>query len=130
MSDLIDPSVDELRQKLRMIISHASGGHLSEPGDIDRSTNDICVEISRHNNRIWQHAQETALASSPQANTEEVIERACFSVNPNVDEQTLVYAKAVARAALQSAPLQGDGDEQPRHFGKHRIDRFRDGERT
>jgi hypothetical protein len=51
----------ELRQKLRMIISHASGGHLSEPGDIDRSTNDICVEISRHHNRVWEHAQESAL---------------------------------------------------------------------
>jgi hypothetical protein len=50
----------ELRQKLRMIISHASGGHLSEPKDVDRSVNDICVEISRHHNRIWEHAQESA----------------------------------------------------------------------
>lgn len=31
----------ELRHKMRMIISHASGGYLSEPEDIDRSTNDI-----------------------------------------------------------------------------------------
>jgi glycerol-3-phosphate responsive antiterminator len=54
-------SETELRQKLRMIISHASGGHLSEPEDVDRSVNDICVEISRHNNRIWEHAQEAAL---------------------------------------------------------------------
>jgi hypothetical protein len=54
-------TVESLRQKLRMIISHASGGHLSEPEDVDRSTNDIAVEISRHNNRIWEHAQEAAL---------------------------------------------------------------------
>lgn len=48
----------ELRQKLRMIISHASGGRLSKVEDLDRSTNDICVEISKHHNRIWEHARE------------------------------------------------------------------------
>jgi hypothetical protein len=57
----------ELRQKLRMIISHASGGNLSEPGDIDRSINDICVEISRHKNDIWKHAQEAALRDHAKA---------------------------------------------------------------
>lgn len=50
--------------QLRMIISHASGGHLSEPGDIDRSTNDICVQISAHKNEIWKHAQEVATAKA------------------------------------------------------------------
>jgi UDP-N-acetylglucosamine transferase subunit ALG13 len=60
-SDDVWREVDELRHKLRMIISHASGGALSEPGDIDRSVNDICVEISRHKNEIWKHAQEVAL---------------------------------------------------------------------
>jgi hypothetical protein len=58
-----DAVVEQLRGKLRMIISHASGGHLSEPEDIDRSTNDIAVEISRHHNRIWEHAQESATNS-------------------------------------------------------------------
>jgi UDP-N-acetylglucosamine transferase subunit ALG13 len=62
-SDAVWSEVDELRQKLRMIISHASGGHLSNPGDIDRSVNDICVEISRHHNHIWEHAQEVARAT-------------------------------------------------------------------
>jgi hypothetical protein len=56
-------SVEEIRHKLRMIISHASGGALSKPGDIDRSVNDICVEISRHKNDIWKQAQESALRS-------------------------------------------------------------------
>jgi hypothetical protein len=52
--------MDDLHHKLRMIISHASGGHLSEPVDVNRSTNDIAVEISRHHNRIWEQAQESA----------------------------------------------------------------------
>lgn len=50
--------IENLKHKLRMIISHASGGHLSKPTDLNRSVNDICVEISRHHNRIWQHARE------------------------------------------------------------------------
>lgn len=49
-------AIEALQAKMRMIISHASGGHLSKPEDIDRSTNDICVEISRHHNRIWEQA--------------------------------------------------------------------------
>ena len=49
---------DELRHKLWMVISHASGGHLSKEDDSDRSINDICVEISRHHNRIWEQALE------------------------------------------------------------------------
>lgn len=53
--------LDSLRHKLRMIISHASGGALCEPGDVDRSVNDICVEISRHKNEVWRYAQEVAL---------------------------------------------------------------------
>lgn len=55
-----DERIEELETKLRMLISHASGGHLSEPDDINRSTNDIAVEISRHVNRVWEHAQESA----------------------------------------------------------------------
>jgi hypothetical protein len=58
-----DAEVEQLRAKMRMIISHASGGHLSKPEDIDRPTNDIAVEISRHHNRIWEHAQESATNS-------------------------------------------------------------------
>lgn len=63
---------DDLRAKLRNIISHASGGHLSAPEDMGRSLNDICVEISRHHNRIWEHAQETALKAKP--DTSELVE--------------------------------------------------------
>lgn len=49
---------EDYRRKLRMVISHASGGHLSDEGDADRSLNDICVEISRHHNRVWEAALE------------------------------------------------------------------------
>jgi UDP-N-acetylglucosamine transferase subunit ALG13 len=56
--------VEDLRGKLRMIISHASGGSLSKPADVDRSINDICVEISRHKNEIWDQAQKSALAKA------------------------------------------------------------------
>jgi UDP-N-acetylglucosamine transferase subunit ALG13 len=68
-----DAEVEQLRAKMRMIISHASGGHLSKPEDIDRPTNDIAVEISRHNNRIWEHAQEAALRDAA-TNSEAVSE--------------------------------------------------------
>ena len=50
--------VEQLRHKLRMIVSHATGG-MSQ--DIDASVNDICVEISRSKNEVWKHAQEVAL---------------------------------------------------------------------
>lgn len=43
----------ELRQKLKMIISHASGGHLHKASDVDRSINDICVQISAHRNEVY-----------------------------------------------------------------------------
>jgi hypothetical protein len=50
--------IDELHTKLRLVISHASGGHLSKPEDMHRSINDICVEISRVRNMMWEHAKE------------------------------------------------------------------------
>lgn len=50
--------------KLRSIVSHATGGQLQ---DASGSLNSICVEISRHHNRIWQHAQEAALRSTAPA---------------------------------------------------------------
>jgi hypothetical protein len=31
---------------------------------LDRSTNDICVEISKHHNWIWEHARDVAKRSS------------------------------------------------------------------
>lgn len=71
-------STGELRHKLRMIISHASGGILSEPEDVDRSVNDICVQISAHKNDIWKQAQESALRERTPASTgerDELVER-------------------------------------------------------
>lgn len=56
--------VDDLKARLRMIVSHATGGHWHEQESLERSINDICVEISAHNNRIWKHAQESALTAA------------------------------------------------------------------
>lgn len=53
---------EELRTKLRMIVSHATGGQLSEEGDIDRSTNNISCEITRFRNRLYQDAKAAGLA--------------------------------------------------------------------
>lgn len=47
----------EARQKLRMIVSHATGGASS---DIDASVNDISVAITAKVNLVWEHAQEVA----------------------------------------------------------------------
>ncbi len=56
---------EDWRHKLRMVISHASGGHLSEETDADRPLNDICVQISQHHNRIWQGALDKAAREAP-----------------------------------------------------------------
>lgn len=48
----------ELRQKLKMIICHASGGYLHKASDIDRSINDICVQISAHRNEVYAQGKE------------------------------------------------------------------------
>lgn len=45
--------IEALKHKLRMIISHASGGRLSGEKAINRSINDICVQISAHKNEIY-----------------------------------------------------------------------------
>jgi len=48
--------VDELRHKLRMIVSHATGGASQ---DIDCSVNDICVAISANRNLVYQAGKGT-----------------------------------------------------------------------
>jgi hypothetical protein len=54
---------EALEHKLWMVISHATGGSLSKRADTALSANDICVEISRHHNQVWEYAQERALAA-------------------------------------------------------------------
>lgn len=53
------------RHKLWMIACHATGGGIPEIEGVDRSINDICVQISAHNNAIWKSAQEAALRDAP-----------------------------------------------------------------
>ena len=101
-------SSEVLKQKLRMIISHASGGHLSKPNDMDRSVNDICVEISRHHNLIWEQAK----ASRPSP-TEAMVElkEAAFefqcAVRRNASARTIDAADKRLTTALKSME-QGD----------------------
>jgi hypothetical protein len=109
-----------------MIISHASGGALSEPGDIDRSVNDICVEISRHKNEVWKHAQEVARRDRPTDPGEDKVEevakavrRARFERNGKgkaydpelpLHETELLDASAAIAAMGHTPPSGEDGD--------------------
>ena len=56
------PAERDLRQKLRMIVAHATGGHLH---DIDLSVNAICCEISRNRNAVYQAGKDAALTPQP-----------------------------------------------------------------
>ena len=58
--------VEQLRHKFWMVICHASGGRLSKPEDVDRSINDICVQIKQKVNDAY-HSGEKAALSSQQA---------------------------------------------------------------
>ena len=60
-TDPTKEAVDELRAKMRMIVSHATGGSFS---DIDASVNDICVRITANRNHIYQAGKDAALAES------------------------------------------------------------------
>jgi hypothetical protein len=54
-ASVTNPDVERLRHKLRMIVSHATGGHSQ---DIDASINDICVRISENRNHVFAHGKE------------------------------------------------------------------------
>lgn len=60
-----DEVLEALRQKLWMIACHATGGGIPEIEGIDRPTNDICVQITAHVNRIYAAGKEAALKSHP-----------------------------------------------------------------
>ena len=45
-----------LKAKMRMIIAHATGGRFN---DISMSTNDICCEITRFRNEIFQAGKDS-----------------------------------------------------------------------
>lgn len=50
--------IEALQNNMRMIVSHATGGSFD---DIDRSVNDICCEISRNRNHVYQAGKDAAL---------------------------------------------------------------------
>lgn len=51
----VSEGVEQLRAKLRMIVSHATGG---DSQDIDASINDICVRITETRNHVYQAGKE------------------------------------------------------------------------
>jgi len=53
--------IAELRHKLWMVACHATGGSITEIEGIDRSTNDICVQITAFRNRVYQAGKDAAL---------------------------------------------------------------------
>jgi Lar family restriction alleviation protein len=112
-------ALDELRGKFRMVISHASGGHLSEPGDIDRHTNDICVEISRHHNRVWEHAQETARKEGANAALIEAFTHTAASLAAAIS-----LLKRGGKAAKKAAPSDKMFDQMVRDY-EASLDRAR-----
>lgn len=57
MKTRIFQRIDYMRGKFRNIISHATGGHLSEEDTPDLPMNTIAVEISRHRTMIYNDAK-------------------------------------------------------------------------
>jgi hypothetical protein len=57
---------EALQHKLRMVVSHATGGSSQ---DIDASVNDICVEITRMRNMVWEGGRQSALRDAAKAQT-------------------------------------------------------------
>ena len=53
--------IDALRHKLWMVACHATGGGIPEIEGIDRSTNDICVQITAFRNKMYQAGKDAAL---------------------------------------------------------------------
>jgi len=63
--------VEDLRARMRMIVSHATGG---AGVDIDSPINTICVRITQRVNRVWEAAQEAALAAAQPATRAQTVE--------------------------------------------------------
>jgi hypothetical protein len=49
---------EKLRHKLWMVACHATGGGIPEIEGIDRSVNDICVQISASRNIVYQAGKD------------------------------------------------------------------------
>jgi hypothetical protein len=79
---------DELKSKLRCVISHATGGGCM---DIDLPLNEISVRISKHHNRIWEAAQESAKAKTPDTRSD-IIRELVEALEPFADACTISNA--------------------------------------
>jgi hypothetical protein len=62
-------SEGEAEHRLRMIVSHATGGNLQY--DPAMSVNAICVQISAMRNKVWEHAREALRKELPAPSDQE-----------------------------------------------------------
>jgi len=53
------------RHKLWVVACHATGGGIPEIEGVDRSANDICVQITQSRNAIYQAGKDASLAATP-----------------------------------------------------------------
>ena len=60
-ADAGEDAVEAMRHKLWMVACHATGGNISEIKGIDRSVNDICVQISAHSNAVYEAGKEAGV---------------------------------------------------------------------
>lgn len=86
--------LDELRAKLRMVVSHATGGHSQ---DIDAGVNDICVRISANRNAIYQAGKDRSLEEAAK------VARAVFDANPGDNDSS--SGSRAAAAGIEAAIL-------------------------
>jgi hypothetical protein len=92
--------VEALRHKLLMIVSHASGGSLQ---DIDLSTNDISVEISRHVSRVYEEGKKTGATKA-----EAALARMREALTPSADTKA-AYIGEIKERVMQ---FDEDGEER------------------
>ena len=106
----------DYRNKLRMVISHASGGHLSDEADVERSINDICVQISQHYNRVWEVALEKGRKQAGGPGDEAGLRKLAKAINLARDTDEAAHWIAVTK--LTDAALSSDNVDAARGEGE------------
>ncbi len=126
----VEGEVDRLRHKLWMVACHATGGGIPKIEGIDRSTNEICVQITASRNAIYQAGKDAALARPVKAGAGKLAEDvadwmqmardAAASVRPNspwakgvrggrrdYDSEVLAAMHAIAAVRALTTPAGG-----------------------
>lgn len=101
-------AVDDLRHRLKMIVSHATGGASQ---DIDASVNEICVRISQARNLVWEGGVEHGLkqVASPVEPGADMVEKVAAIIRDyNPKPCGLEWPRNAARAAIAALATQPD----------------------